>query len=140
MIAEHDFMKGLQRDEASKVVPLAPPEPANDTKPMPVQPKKWRRVTVNRKTLACALIAELIIIGAILVVNWSIAERGDTGEPSCSENRGSGSPPWPVRWPWRRASWSGPDWSISAQSIVAGSCGSACSSALCFRSWLRRRA
>ncbi len=81
MIAEYDFMKGLQRDEAPKVVPLAPPEPANDTKPMPVQPKKWRRVTVNRKTLTCALIAELIIIGAILVVNWSLAERGDTGEP-----------------------------------------------------------
>ena len=105
-------MKGLQRDEALKVVPLAPPEPANDTKPIPAQPKKWRRVTINRKTLACALIAELIIIGAILVVNWSIAERGDTGEPLCSENRGSGSPPWPVRWPWRRASWFGPDWSI----------------------------
>jgi hypothetical protein len=80
-IAEHDFMKGLQRDEAPKVVPLAPLEPANDTKPMPVQPKKWRRVTVNRKTLASAFVAELIIIGAILVVNWSIAERGDTGEP-----------------------------------------------------------
>ena len=76
-----DFMKALQRDEALKVVPLAPPEPANDTKPIPAQPKKWRRVTINRKTLACALIAELIIVGAILVVNWSLAERGDTGEP-----------------------------------------------------------
>ena len=68
MIAENDFMKGLQRGEAPKVVPLAPSEPANDTKPMPVQPKKWRRVTVNRKTLTCALIAELIIIAAILIV------------------------------------------------------------------------
>src|SRR6476620_10491312 len=81
MIAEYNSMRGLQRDEAPKVVPLAPLEPANDTKPMPVQPKKWRRVTVNRKTLASAFVAELIIIGAILVVNWSIAERGDTGEP-----------------------------------------------------------
>jgi hypothetical protein len=80
-IAEYDFMKGLQRDEAPKVVPLAPLEPANNTKPMPVQPKKWRRVTVNRKTLASAFVAELIIIGAILVVNWSIAERGDPGGP-----------------------------------------------------------
>ena len=38
-------------------------------------------MTVNRKTLTCAVIAELIIIGAIPVVNWSIAERGDKGEP-----------------------------------------------------------
>ena len=74
-------MKALQKDEAHDVVPLAPPEPANDTKTIPIRGKKWRRVTVNRKTLACALAAELIIIGAILVVNWSIAERGDTGEP-----------------------------------------------------------
>ena len=74
-------MKALQRDEALKVVPLAPPEPANDTKPIPDQPKKWRRVTINRKTLACALIAEIIIVVAILVVNWSLAERGVTGEP-----------------------------------------------------------
>jgi hypothetical protein len=81
MTAGHDFMKSVQRDEAPKVVPLVPPEPANDTKPISAQAKKWRRVTINGKTLACALIAELIIIGAILVVNWSIAERGDTGEP-----------------------------------------------------------
>jgi hypothetical protein len=75
-------MKALQkdRDDADNVVPLAPPEPANDAGPIPDGGKRWRRVTVNRKTLACALIAELIIIGAILVVNWSIAERGDTDE------------------------------------------------------------
>jgi hypothetical protein len=78
---QYDFMKALHRDEDLKVVPLAPPEPANDTKPIPDQPKKWRRVTINRKTLACALMAEIIIVGAILVVNWSLAERGDTGEP-----------------------------------------------------------
>ena len=81
MIAEYDSTKGLQRDEAPKVVPLVRPGAANDTEPMPAQPKKWRRVTKNRKTLASAFVAELIIIGAILVVNWSIAERGDTGEP-----------------------------------------------------------
>lgn len=80
-VSEHDFMKSLRREEAPRVIPLAPLEPANDTKPTPVQPKKWRRVTVNGKTLTCGLIAELMIIGAILVVNWSIAERGDTGEP-----------------------------------------------------------
>ena len=74
-------MKALQKDEAHNVVPLAPPEPANDVKPIPDRGKKWRRVTVNGKTLACALVAEAIIIGAILVVNWSLAERGNAGEP-----------------------------------------------------------
>src|SRR4029078_12038961 len=74
-------MTALHRDDAPHVVPLAPSEPANDTKAMPVQPKKWRRVTINKKTLASAFVAELIIIGAILVVNWSIAERGEPGEP-----------------------------------------------------------
>src|SRR5262245_13212601 len=73
-------MKILQRDETFKVVQLAPPEPATDTNPIPDQPKKWRRVTINRKTMACALVAEIIIVVAILVVNWSLAERGDTGE------------------------------------------------------------
>src|SRR5262245_9233779 len=68
----------LQRDETRNVVRLAPPEPANDAEPTG---KKWRRVTINRKTLACALVAEAIIIGAILVVNWSIAERGPAGDP-----------------------------------------------------------
>src|SRR5262245_40167337 len=67
----------LQRDETRNVVRLAPPEPANDAEPTG---KKWRRVTINRKTLTCAFVAEFIIIGAILVVNWTLAERGDTGE------------------------------------------------------------
>jgi len=74
-------LKVLQRDEAPIEVPLDPPEPANDIKPISAQPKKWRRVTVNGKTLACALMAELVIVGAILVVNWSLAERGDPGQP-----------------------------------------------------------
>src|SRR5262245_14071169 len=76
-----DFMKALQRDEALKVVPLAPADPANDAKSLPGREKKWRRITINKKTLACALFAEIIIIGAILVVNWSLAERGNFGEP-----------------------------------------------------------
>jgi hypothetical protein len=74
-------MQALQKDDADNVVPLAPPDPANDARPILERGKKWRRVTVNRKTLGCALVAELIIIGAILVVNWSLAEQGNPGEP-----------------------------------------------------------
>jgi hypothetical protein len=73
-------MKAQQRDEALNVVHLAPAEPLNDAQRVPEHGKKWRRVTINRKTFAFALVAEFVMIGAILVVNWTLAERGDTGE------------------------------------------------------------
>jgi hypothetical protein len=67
-------MKALHRDEALKVVLLCPPEQAKDTRPISAQPK-WRRMTVNRKTLASALIAQLIIGSVGLsAVHWITAE------------------------------------------------------------------
>jgi hypothetical protein len=76
-----DFMKALERDEGLNVVLMAAPRPANDAEPILQQgKKKWHRVTINRKTFTFALVAEFVMIGAILVVNWSLAERGDTGE------------------------------------------------------------
>jgi hypothetical protein len=73
-------MKAQHRDEVLNLVHLAGSKPANDVEPIRQQGKKWRRVTINRKTFAFALVAEFVMIGAILVVNWSLAERGDTGE------------------------------------------------------------
>src|SRR5262245_53754165 len=51
-------MSALQKDETNNVLSLARKEPANDVDPIPGQGKKWRRVTINKKTLACALVAE----------------------------------------------------------------------------------
>lgn len=68
------------KDDPRKVFTIPPTQAANDAVAQPQPAKKWRRVTINWKTLICALAAEVIIVVAILVVNWAIAERGDTGE------------------------------------------------------------
>ena len=46
----------------------------------PPTPKKWDRVRTNNKTLAIAIVIELIIVGAVLFAGYQFAERYSDGD------------------------------------------------------------
>ena len=46
----------------------------------PPTPKKWDRVRTNNKTLAIAIVIELIIVGAVLFASYQFAQRYSDGD------------------------------------------------------------
>ena len=130
--SRYDFMKGLQRTKLpwsrGFAEPLTTPNRSVNRKKVATRDRQRENADLRSR-------AELIIIGAILVVNWSLAERGHRrailfGKRSLAAMAGAR--------PWLCANWSGPGWSFGAvhRRRMAG----LHPLALCFRSWLRRRA